>query len=89
MEVHKARSICENPAERRAALAEAETLLAAGSVSHNYFWFYREAIETALQAGDWEAVGRYADALERYTRPEPLPWADLHVARARALGEAA
>ena len=28
---------------------------------------------------------RHAAALEDYTRPEPLPWAEFHIARGRAL----
>jgi len=47
--------------------------------------FYHEAIETALNTGEWAAAERYAAAFESYTRPEPLPWADFHVARGRAL----
>ena len=77
--------ISDDAAERRAALAEAEALLAAGSVSHNYLWFYHEAIETARLAGEWREVERYAAALESYTRAEPLPWAEFHAARGRAL----
>jgi class 3 adenylate cyclase/tetratricopeptide (TPR) repeat protein len=75
----------EDPEEGRAALAEGEALLAAGSVSHNYFFFYRAAIDAALATKDWVAAERYADALEDYTRPEPLPWADFMIARGRAL----
>ena len=30
-------------------------------------------------------MDRYAQALEDYTRPEPLPWGDFWVARGRAL----
>jgi tetratricopeptide (TPR) repeat protein len=77
--------ISDDPAERRAALAEAEALLAAGSISHNYLWFYHDAIETARLAGEWREVERYAAALESYTRAEPLPWAEFHAARGRAL----
>ncbi len=77
--------ISDDPAERRAALAEAEALLAAGSISHNYLWFYHDAIETARMAGEWREVERYAAALESYTRAEPLPWAEFHAARGRAL----
>jgi tetratricopeptide (TPR) repeat protein len=77
--------ITDDPEERRAALAEAEAMLAAGSLSHNHFWFYRHAIETALAAGDWDDVERYARALEAYTRPEPLPWTDFLITRGRAL----
>ncbi len=75
----------EDADERRAALAEAEAILAKGSISHNYLWFYRAAIETALLEADYDAVERYADAFEAYTRPEPLPWADFLIARGRAL----
>ena len=71
--------------ERRAALAEAEASLADGSVSHNYIFFYQAAIDAALAAADWAAAERYAAALEDYTRPEPLPWADFIIARGRAL----
>ena len=75
----------DDDAERRAAVAEGEALLAAGSVSHNYFFFYRAAIETALATEDWCAAERYAAALEDYTRAEPLPWSDFVIARGRAL----
>jgi tetratricopeptide (TPR) repeat protein len=70
---------------RQTALVEGERLLAAGCVSHNYFWFYRDAMEAALGAGDWSEVDRYAASLEAYTRPEPLPWTDFFIARGRAL----
>ena len=73
------------PEVRQTALAEGERLLAAGCVSHNYFWFYRDAMEAALGAGEWDEVDRYAASLETYTRPEPLPWTDFFVARGRAL----
>jgi class 3 adenylate cyclase/tetratricopeptide (TPR) repeat protein len=73
------------PDERRAALAEGEHLLAAGSLSHNHLWFYPAAIEVSLQCEEWREAERHAGALEAYTRPEPLPWADFHVARGRAL----
>jgi class 3 adenylate cyclase/tetratricopeptide (TPR) repeat protein len=71
--------------ERSAALAEGEALLAAGSVSHNYMFFYHAAIETALRAADWTAAERYAAALDDYTRPEPLAWPEFMIARGRAL----
>jgi class 3 adenylate cyclase len=75
----------DNDAERRAAVAEAEGLLAAGSVSHNYFFFYPAAIEAALATEDWDGAERYAAALEAYTRAEPLPSSDFVIARCRAL----
>ena len=70
---------------RQTALNEGEDLLRAGSVSHNHFWFYRDAMQAALVLGDWEGVGRYAKALEDYTRCEPLPWTDFFIAQGRTL----
>jgi class 3 adenylate cyclase/tetratricopeptide (TPR) repeat protein len=70
---------------REAALEEGEVALREGSVSHNYFWFYRFAIDALLGANDWERVERYAAALEDYTRDEPLRWPDFFIARGRVL----
>jgi len=72
-------------AVREAALDEGEAALREGSVSHNYFWFYRFAIDALLSANDWGRVERYAAALEEYTRDEPLGWTDFYIARGRAL----
>jgi class 3 adenylate cyclase/tetratricopeptide (TPR) repeat protein len=77
--------VTDDPDERRATLAEGEGLLAAGSLSHNHLWFHPAAIETSLEYREWSEAQRYAQALEAYTRPEPLPWADFYVARGRAL----
>lgn len=74
--------------ERRAAIEEAESMLAAGAVGHNYFWFYRETMQGALEHGEWGHARRFADALEDYTSAEPLPWSDFFIARARALAAA-
>ena len=75
----------ENTADCHRALAEAERILAAGSVGHNYLNFYEDAMEACLQIEDWDAVERYAAALEDYTAPEPLPRSDFFIARGRAL----
>ena len=77
--------ITNDPQERQAALAEAEQLLASGSLSHNYLWFYQFAIDTALDGRDWDNAMRYAQALADYTRAEPLPLIDIIIDRARAL----
>jgi tetratricopeptide (TPR) repeat protein len=69
----------------RKALARGEAQLALGCVSHNYFHFYQIAIEVAREMGQREEMLRYADALERYTAQEPLPWTGFVIARARAL----
>ena len=70
---------------RQRALQEGEELLRQGCVSHCYFHFYRDAIETALMTADWDNAERYATALEAYTSAEPLPWSDFFIARGRAL----
>lgn len=71
--------------ERASVLAEAEAILDKGCVSHNYFWFYRDAIEAALESANWSQAERYCEALGRYASTEPLPWSDLFVARGRVL----
>jgi tetratricopeptide (TPR) repeat protein len=83
---HAAR-LTADPVQRAALLAEGEAVLATGCVSHNYFWFYREAIEAALEIKAWSEVERYAQALETYAQAEPNPWSDLVVARGRALAQ--
>jgi class 3 adenylate cyclase/tetratricopeptide (TPR) repeat protein len=77
--------VTADPGTRRWALEEGETILARGCVFHNYFWFYRDAIEVSLSTEDWDAVERYASALEHFTHAEPVPWTSFFVARGRAL----
>ena len=77
--------ITDDPAKRRWALDEGERLFGDGCVSHNYFRFYRDAIETSLDAGEWDRAEGYANSLEDYTRAEPLPWTDLFIAWGRIL----
>ena len=76
-----------DPVRRRDALREGQSILDRGCASHNYFWFYRHAIEVSLNEGDWDAAEGYARALESYFYTEPVPWADFVVARGRALTE--
>jgi hypothetical protein len=78
----------DDPAQCRILLDEGERWLAEGCVSHNYFEFYRFAIEVSLRDADWDAALRYAAALEAYTAAEPLPWADLVIASSRTLARA-
>lgn len=77
--------ISDDPEVREHALREGETLLQQECVSHNYLRFYRDAMHACLQSGEWSETERYASALEEYTRAEPLPWSDYHIARGRAL----
>ncbi len=67
------------------ALAEGEEVVRAGCFAHNVMWFYRDAMDASLADGAWDEAERYANALADYTRPEPLPWSDLFIARGRAL----
>ncbi len=78
-------SVCEDEAISRALLAEGESLLERGSVSHNHLEYRMHAIDVSLRFDDPVAALHHAAALEAYTREEPLPWAELVVARARAL----
>jgi hypothetical protein len=71
--------------ERRSAIAEGESLLRAGSVAHNHFRFYRDTIEAALRAADWDEAERLAEALAAFAAPEPLPWTSFYAARGHAL----
>ncbi|MEP7276183.1 MAG: adenylate/guanylate cyclase domain-containing protein, partial [Betaproteobacteria bacterium] len=75
-------------AERDRALSEGEALLEQGCISHCYLSFYRDAIEIALERGDWDEADRYASAFDAYTRAEPLRLCSLFIARARALAAA-
>ena len=74
--------------ERRNALAKGEALLREYSIAHCHIWFNRDAIQASLDCGAWSEAERYANALEEFTREEPLPWTDFPVAVARALAAA-
>jgi class 3 adenylate cyclase/tetratricopeptide (TPR) repeat protein len=78
----------EDDGERARLLDEGADMLDRGAVGHNHLWFYRDAMEAMMSAGDAAGALRYVTALEDYTRAEPLPWADLFVARGRALAHA-
>jgi class 3 adenylate cyclase/tetratricopeptide (TPR) repeat protein len=75
----------DDAAVRQAAFGEAEDILRGGCVSHNHFWFCREAIDICVETGAWDEVDRFAKILEDFTRPEPLPLCDFYVARGRVL----
>jgi DNA-binding SARP family transcriptional activator len=79
---------CRDEARGRELLEEGEALLERGCVSHNHLEFRMQAAEFLLEARDWDGVVRHAEALAHYTRDEPLPWADVVIARARALAAA-
>ena len=55
-----------------------------GTISHNYLWFYHEAIETTL-ARRLGRPGAMPPRSRTIPASEPLPWAELYIARGRAL----
>jgi len=67
------------------ALDEGEQMLKDGSVSHNHFFFYPDAIQVSLEMENWDGAERYSSAFEDFTKAEPLPWSDFFIARGRAL----
>jgi hypothetical protein len=75
----------ENEETRREAWQEAEALLAAGSISHNYYNFSEEAIETCPRLQDWDELDCFATALKTYNSAESLARCTYVVARGRAL----
>ncbi len=77
--------VSDDPRVSREALREGEEILSGDCVGHNYFAFYRNAMEVSLRLQDWGEAERYAAALEAYSRPEPLSRCDFYVARGRQL----
>jgi tetratricopeptide (TPR) repeat protein len=75
----------DDPREREKYRAEAETLLAEGSIGHSPIGYHRVGIEDSLARGEWERTRAHAAALESYTSCEPLRYADLLIARGRVL----
>ena len=69
--------------ERLQVLAAGEELLASNTMSQNYFWFLRDAIEVSLIEQSWQQAGHYADLLQQYTKRQPLPWSDCYIEIAR------
>lgn len=70
---------------RTDALRRGQALLEHGSVSHNHFYFYRDAMEVSWTHRRWSDLELYAGRLQAYTRAEPLPWSNLLIARGLAL----
>ncbi|MFK5984255.1 MAG: adenylate/guanylate cyclase domain-containing protein [Pseudomonadota bacterium] len=77
--------ITDNYSEKQEYLKQAELLLNGDCVSHNYFYFYRSAMEVELQNKNWIMAKKYADSLQSYTQKEPLPQSDFIIKRARTL----
>jgi hypothetical protein len=75
----------DEPDAKYDALDEGVRMLEAGSVSHNHFLFYPDAIDISLDAGDWDRAEGYCAALEEFSLAEPLPWSEFYIARGRTL----
>ena len=74
-------------ARRAEMIKEGKALLASGCVGHNYFRFYRNAMQACLNAQELDKAELLAQGLADYTRDEPTPWSDLHILRTRAMVE--
>ena len=70
-----------------ASLSQGQALIDAGCVGHNYFWFYKHAMQTCLDRGWLDSALGYAQRLEDHTRLQPAPWADVFIERCRLLVE--
>ena len=46
-------------------------------------------METSLHWQQWDEVHRYADALEEFCQPEPLPRCEFFIDRARTIAQRA
>ncbi|HVN35510.1 MAG TPA: hypothetical protein VMU96_09685, partial [Casimicrobiaceae bacterium] len=71
--------------ERERSWAKAATLIAERGIGHSPIAFHRLAIDDALERGEFPRALAHADALERYTAAEPLPYTDFLIARSRVL----
>jgi tetratricopeptide (TPR) repeat protein len=78
----------DDPAERERARAEAEELLAAGSVSHNQVYFRTFAIDACLATEEFDEAERHADALADFCAEEGLFLIEFLAGRGHALARA-
>ena len=79
--------VASDGARRQQATDEAEAILGGDCIGHNHLWFRRYAIEASLDAGAWAEAKQHADALDAFTRPEPLPWADFFIRWGRSVAD--
>ena len=71
-----------DPVERHKYSVEAEEILASGCVGHNYYWYYRDAIEAAIYFKEWGRVEHLAKMLLDYDGTEQSNWARFYTQRA-------
>lgn len=75
-----------DPVRQEGLIRQGEALLGRTALAHNQTYFYRFAIEWALEHGHWKPAECFADNLGRYfAAREPLPYIDLLMERARTL----
>ncbi|MEO1404595.1 MAG: tetratricopeptide repeat protein, partial [Cyanobacteria bacterium J06635_1] len=77
--------VTANPQESGEFLHQGDHILSQGCISHNFLWFYRDAIEASLKHQDWDRANHYASLLKNYTQVEPFPWSQFVVGRGRCL----
>ena len=63
--------------EARDLLQEGAEILQTGCIAHNHLWYWRDALEWALETVNLPLAGNYADHLETCIGGTPLPWAKL------------
>ncbi len=78
----------DDEAERRAACAEAENMLAAGSISHNHIFFRCRAIDACLRVADYDEAERHAATLADYCPEDRMPLLILFADRGQVLARA-
>lgn len=74
-----------SPQESERALDEGEQLLSQPCMSHNYFYFYEDAIEVWASFERWDRVERCVAALAEVDAEEPIGRCRLLAARGEAL----
>jgi class 3 adenylate cyclase/tetratricopeptide (TPR) repeat protein len=77
----------EDPDDQDRLLDQGIEILSEGCVSHCHFFLYSDAIAIMLARRDWDGAERHADALEDFTRAEPLPFFAQTIRQGRLLAQ--
>lgn len=77
--------LSHSESERQALIAKARAILKAGAPVHNHMYFNNHMMTASVKRGEWEAAEGFAQAMADYTAPEPFPWAQFLIERARIL----
>ncbi|EAU42121.1 probable transcriptional regulator [Fulvimarina pelagi HTCC2506] len=76
--------VLPDEAERRTMIEAGRRLVAWHSASHSVLWFHRLVLEHAVNSADDKLAREAIEALQDYTKDEPLGWTDLAIATAEA-----